>query len=326
VALLVENGDHAGWLASMSPDPGPGDPGARVSVPRPGHADLAGIAKHGFDEARSVLERSSARETVARVAAGALARSLLRQVGVEVAGRVLAIGQAVASDGADPSNAHSVDWGAVEASDFGTEDKTAEDRMRAAVDRAREQGESLGGVFEIWAWGLLPGIGGYSEIFDRLDGRLFGALGSIPAIKGVEVGLGFAGSALPGSAVHDPIIVRTREGRRWLDRNSNRAGGIEGGMTNGMPLVLRVAMKPIPTLMRPLPSVDLDDLSEASAHRERSDVEAVPAARVVAEAMACLVLADAYMEKFGGDTLADLLASAAAYRARLVDRGLWPAS
>jgi chorismate synthase len=326
IALLVENRDHSSWLASMGVDPGEADPAARVSVPRPGHADLAGMAKHGFDEARPVLERSSARETVARVAAGAVARAFLQEAGVRVAGRVLSLGGVRISDQADPVRPESVPWEAVEQSELACEDEAAERRMRQAVDQAREEGESLGGVFEVWAWGLLPGVGGYADVADRLDARLSGALAGIPAVKGVEIGLGFAGAALPGSEAHDPIVLTGPAGSRYVARSTNRAGGLEGGMTNGLPLILRAAMKPIPTLMRPLPSVDLDTLLEASAHRERSDVEAVPAARVVAEAMVCLVLAGAYLEKFGGDSLEEFQHALHGYRARLQARSLWPAS
>ena len=224
---------------------------------------------------------------------------------------------------ADSLDPFSVDWEAVEASAFGTDDASAEGQMRDAVDAARAAGESLGGVFEVWAWGLCPGLGGYASPRDRLDGRLMGALGSIPAIKGVEAGSGFACARLAGSAVHDCVLVRGEGADRRVGRASNRAGGLEGGMTNGMPLILRAAMKPIPTLMRSLPSVDLATLEPVSAHKERSDVEAVAAARVVGEAMVCLELASAYLEKFGGDALTDTLAAFHHYKVRLASRGLW---
>jgi chorismate synthase len=202
------------------------------------------------------------------------------------------------------------------------EEPALEERWRRLVDEAREQGESLGGVFEVWAWGLVPGLGDYADLSGRLDGRLFGALGSIPAIKGVEVGLGFAASGLSGSRVHDPILPPAFEGS-GLGRASNNAGGLEGGMTNGQPLVLRAAMKPIPTMTSPMPSVDLPSRVPAPAHKERSDVEAVAAARVVGEAMVCLVLADAYLDKLGGDSLGEFAGSLERYRTLLAKRGIW---
>ena len=323
IALLVENADHTNWRPQMQPEPLPGYHPQAVTVPRPGHADLAGVAKMGHDDIRNVLERSSARETVGRVAGGAVARALLAQFGVSVRGRVVALGSVEVTRTADLLDPSSVDWEAVEASPFGIDDALVQEQMRGAVDAARAAGESLGGVFEVWAWGLCPGLGGYASPRDRLDGRLMGALGSIPAIKGVEVGAGFACARMAGSLVHDSVLVRGEVGDRCLSRASNRAGGLEGGMTNGMPLVLRAAMKPIPTLMRPLPSVDLATLQPVSAHKERSDVEAVAAARVVGEAMVCLELASAYLEKFGGDALTDMLAAFQHYRARLASRGLW---
>jgi chorismate synthase len=322
IAILVENADHASWKTTMSPSPGIGDPGHVVRVPRPGHADLAGAAKHGLVDMRDVLERSSARETVGRVAAGAVARRLLLQAGVTVAGRLISLGGVLVERQADPLDPQSVDWEAVEASEFACEDTAVEERLRELVDDARQRGESLGGVFEVWAWGLVPGLGGYAEIADRLDGRLFGALAGIPAIKAVEVGLGFRAALLPGSQVHDPIVLPPAGGR-GLRRASNNAGGLEGGMTNGEPVILRAAMKPIPTMTAPLPSVDLTTHDQVSAHKERSDVEAVAAARVVGEAMVSLVLADAYLEKLGGDSLQEFEASLERYRVGLVERGIW---
>ncbi len=195
--------------------------------------------------------------------------------------------------------------------------------MRVAVDEARAAGESLGGIFEVWAWDLCPGVGGYASSQDRLDGRLMGALGSIPAIKGVEVGDGFSAAGSVGSLVHDPIVPMTDAGRTTVSRPTNRAGGLEGGMTNGMPVIVRVAMKPIPTLVKPLPSVDLATLQAVSAHRERSDVEAVAAARVVGEAMVAWELARAVLEKFGGDSREQLMTSYDGYVDGLERRGLW---
>lgn len=323
IALMVENTDYENWREIMQCGPLEGAPSAPLTVPRPGHADLAGVAKIGTIDARDVLERSSARETVARVAAGAVAKAVLRELGVSVHGRVVAIGGVGVSTAPDQTRPESVDWAAVEASVCGCDDASAEERMCAAVDEARAAGESLGGVFEVWAWGLCPGVGGYASADDRLDGRLMGALGSIPAIKGVEVGDGFRAAGSVGSSVHDAIVAATEAGRTALMRPTNRAGGLEGGMTNGMPVIVRVAMKPIPTLMKPLPSVDLATLDAVQAHRERSDVEAVAAARVVGEAVVAWELARAVLEKFGGDSREQVRASYEAYVDGLERRGLW---
>lgn len=323
IALLVENSDYENWRAVMQSEPASEGAAVPVTVPRPGHADLAGVAKTGTEDIRDVLERSSARETVARVAAGAVAKAVLRVVGVTVRARVTAVGGVAVSTVPDHTRPDSVDWAAVESSVFGCDDRAAEDQMRAAVDDARAAGESLGGVFEVWAWGVCPGVGGYASPADRLDGRLMGALGSIPAIKGVEVGEGFWAAGARGSQVHDPIVVVSEAGRPTISRSSNMAGGLEGGMTNGMPVILRAAMKPIPTLMSPLPSVDLSTFEPVSAHRERSDVEAVTAASVVGEATVAWELARAVLEKFGGDSADQLRASHGVYVDSLAARGLW---
>lgn len=326
IAILVENRDHANWLPLMSPDaPAPSiddEPWPRVTVPRPGHADLAGMIKYGHADVRDVLERASARETVGRVAAGAVCKRMLSEFGVTVRGRVLSIGSVdtFCGDFTDPS---AVDWGAVEESQVACADDAASAAMCAEIDRARAVGESLGGVFEIWCWGVCPGLGGYAAYDDRLDGRLLGALGSIPAIKGVEVGRAFADSTSPGSQVHDATYVSEDARGRWIARRTNRAGGLEGGMTNGMPIVLRAAMKPIPTLTTPLPAVDVDTLEAVHAHVERSDVTAVPAARVVGEAMVALVVAQAYREKFGGDNIEQMGAAITGYEHEVEERGLW---
>jgi chorismate synthase len=325
IAILVENRDHANWLEAMSPEPLPAGAAAPtpLTIPRPGHADLTGMAKYGHDDMRNVLERASARETVGRVAGGAVCKRLLAESGVRVRARVTAIGPVSVPPTADLADPESIDWDAVEASPVGCDDPAISMSMCEAIDRARAAGESLGGVFEVWCWGLVPGLGGYATLEDRLDGRLLGALGSIPAIKGAEVGYGFAQAALPGSQVHDPFVLRSGAGMPWVGRTGNNAAGLEGGMTTGMPLVVRVAMKPIPTLTTPLPSVDLAAMKAVEAHVERSDVCAVPAARVVGEAMVAYVLAAAYLEKFGGDSLADLCQAVRAYEERLGDRGLW---
>lgn len=353
ICILVENQDHANWLDLMAPEPRdhteePGRTGqspsvrtiSAVTVPRPGHADLAGIAKYGATDIRDILERASARETVGRVAAGAVCRRLLAEVGVSVRARVIRIGAVATSarghsckggGGAEGGDAgglslvmpQEIDWNAVETSPVACDDPVASEEMRAAIDRARNSGESLGGIFEVWCWGMCPGLGGYATMNDRLDGRLLGALGSIPAIKGVELGAAFMDVARSGSDVHDRLILKNAGEKSWIARETNRAAGLEGGMTTGMPIVLRAAMKPIPTLTTPLPSVDTATMEPAQAHVERSDITAVPAASVVGEAMAACVLAAAYLEKFGGDSLPEFLASVWAYEAGLEERGLW---
>ncbi|MBA4371188.1 MAG: chorismate synthase [Coriobacteriaceae bacterium] len=310
VALTVANRDWDNWTDVMAPEGDAAD-AARVTAPRPGHADLAGCLKTDASDVRDVLERASARETAARVAAAGIARALLRELGVTVGSFVVSIGGVEAEPLADPS---AVDQAAVESSDVRCPDPAASAAMRERIDTAAAEGESLGGVFVVYARGLVPGLGGYAQATDRLDARLASAVMSIPAIKGVEIGDGFALANTPGSRAHDPILYEAGAG---FVRPSNHAGGLEGGMTNGMPLVLRAAMKPIPTLMRPLASVDLETLEAVEAARERSDVCAVPAAAVVAESEVAMVLADAHCRKFGSDCLGDMLAALGAYRARI---------
>lgn len=315
--LVVENRDWVNWqeeMAAAAPEAGWHSDRA-VTVPRPGHADLAGAAKFDHRDMRNVLERASARETAARVAAGAVCKRLLAELGIEVRGQTLAIGGVEASQTAGGETA----WDRVEASDLRCADEEAAAEMRRRVDQAREAGDSLGGVFEQVATGVPPGLGSYASWDQRLDGRLAQAMLSIPGIKAVEIGMGFRAAALPGSQVHDPISRRPDAGEHeWpFARGSNSAGGLEGGVTNGEPVVVRAAMKPIPTLTRPLSSVDLGSHQPAEAHAERSDVCAVPAACVVAEAMMALVLASALREKLGGDTVRDLKAAHQAYMRRL---------
>ena len=310
VALTIGNRDWDNWTDVMSIW---GDPveAARVTAPRPGHADLAGTQKIGSRDVRDILERASARETAARVAAGALGKALLAELGVSVSSYVSRIGDAAL----DPAfDAGQLDMASVEASDVRCPDEAVASKMRAAIDNAREAGESLGGVFVVTVSGLVPGLGSYAQAERRLDARLGAAVLSIPAIKGVEFGDGFALAATPGSLAHDAI--RYEAGLGYI-RDTNHAGGLEGGMTNGETLVVRAAMKPIPTLMTPLASVDIDSHDAVDASRERSDVCAVPAAAVVAEAEVALVLATAYMEKFGGDALSDMKVALAAYVDRL---------
>jgi chorismate synthase len=285
-----------------------------VTAPRPGHADLAGALKTGAEDIRDVLERASARETAARVAAGGIAKAFLRALGVEVASYVQSIGDVEMEHVLEPA---AIDADVVEASAVRCPDPEATEAMKAAIDAAGADGESLGGVFCVTVTGAVPGLGGYAEAGQRLDARLAGALMSIPAIKGVEIGDGFALASRVGSQAHDEI---KHDGPRGFYRPTNRAGGIEGGMTNGEPVVLRAAMKPIPTLMRPLASVDIETLEEVDASRERSDVCAVPAAGVVAEAMVALVVADAVLEKFGGDSVAETRRNVEGYLAGLAIR------
>jgi chorismate synthase len=306
VALLIPNRDWENWRAVMAVS---GEPfGDRVTVPRPGHADFAGALKYGRRDLRDVLERASARETAARVAAGAVARELLAEVDVEIWSQVISIGGARVEPSRSP-------WqelrDAAEASDVGCADDETAARMRAEIDAAREAGDTVGGVFEVTAQGVAPGLGSYAQWDLRLDGRLAQAFMSIPAIKGVEIGIGFAAARVRGSAAHDALVPG--EGARGLTRPTNRAGGIEGGVTNGQPVVVRAAMKPIPTLTAPLDSVDLATGEPAPAPAERSDVCAVPAARVVGEAMMALALADAVTDKFGGDTMAEIERNLRAY-------------
>lgn len=301
VAMLIENKDWANWSEIMDPGPGAaaGDNRA-VTRPRPGHADLPGAIKYGHRDIRNVLERASARETAARVAAGSMARRLLEELGVTVLGAVVGIGAVKSEFPERPPGELAV---CLSKSALGCADPGAEDLMRAEIDNARENGDSLGGVFEIRVYGLPPGIGSYTSWDRKLDGRLAGAVMAIQAIKGVEVGLGFDAAQLPGSLVHDQIYHDREVG---YYRKTNHAGGIEGGMTNGGPVVVRAAMKPIPTLYKPLVSVDIETREAFTASVERSDVCAVPAARVVGEAVVAWEIAQACLEKFGGDKLEEV--------------------
>ena len=283
--------------------------------PRPGHADLPGCQKYTAADPRAVLERASARETAARVALGGLARQLLEAFGVEVFAHVVALG----GEGADPDAWEAAGEGRAElrdASEFLCLDPAAEERLRARVDAAREARDSLGGVFEVRALGLPPGLGSYAEPGGRLTARIGGALLSIPAMKGVEFGLGFEAAERPGSQVHDAIVPGEGPWGRFV-RSSNRAGGLEGGLTNGEPLVCRVAMKPIPTLRRGMPTVDFETGEAVQATYQRSDVTSVPAASVVGEAVVALELAAAFREKFGGDALEHVRDAFESWRARV---------
>jgi len=317
VALRIVNKDWRNWEQVMaSGEVGPGW-GEALTVPRPGHADLTGMQKFGLDDVRSVLERASARETAARVAVGAAARALLSQFEIFVFSHVTRIGGAEAV--ARTESLQPADFDGIDASPVRCLDEAAAKAMVAEIDKARKAGESLGGIFEVVAFGLVPGLGSYASGPERLGGRIGGALMSIPAIKGAEIGAGFTVAGLPGSAVHDEIFFDAKTG---YHRRSNNAGGLEGGMTNGEPVVARACMKPIPTLTKPLASVDVVSGEEVPALKERSDVCAVPAAAVVGEAMVAIVLAEAFMEKFGGDALTDMREAYLAYLRRL--RGSWP--
>ncbi len=313
IALTITNRDWANWQERMAAW-GP-SAGEAMTAPRPGHADLSGALKYGHTDLRNVLERASARETAARVAVGALCKQFLRPLGVALLSGVTAIGGVEASsvDGMEPEALRK----AAERSPVRCPDPTAEKAMVAAIDAARERGDSLGGVFLVIASGLVPGLGTHVHWDRRLDGRFAQALMSIPAIKGVEIGAGFQAAATPGAELHDPIYYE--QGRGYY-RLTNGAGGLEGGMTTGQPLVLRAAMKPIATLRTPLASVDMATHQPVEASRERSDTCAVPAAAVVGEAVVAIELANAYLEKFGGDTLDEVLAGLHRYRHELRER------
>jgi chorismate synthase len=313
LAVRIDNSEWPKWTEVMSPDP-VDDPeaaaagrGVPLTRPRPGHADLTGMQKYGFAEARPVLERASARETAARVAAGAAAKALLAQVGVAVLSHVVRLGPAATRSRAVPTAA---DLEEIDASPVRCLDGEAEGRMAAAVDAAKAAGDTLGGVFEVVAHGLPPGLGSYVHWDRKLDARLAGALMSIQAIKGVEVGDGFAGAARPGSRAHDAIVPGPGGAPR---RRTGRSGGIEGGMSTGETLRVRAAMKPLSTLVRALDTVDVATGARAKAVVQRSDVTAVPAAGVVGEAVVALVLADALLEKTGGDSLAEVRRNLDAY-------------
>jgi chorismate synthase len=320
VAIRIGNTEWPKWETVMAADPVAGEVlaaqarSAPLTRPRPGHADLAGMQKYGHQDARAVLERASARETAARVALGEVARRLLRQVlGAEIVSHVVALGTVSAAGGLVPA---AEDLAAIDANPVRCLDPAASAAMQAEVDAAHKDGDTLGGVVEVVIHGLPPGLGSYVQWDRRLDGRLAGALMSIHAIKAVEVGDGFATAARRGSAAHDEIEA----GPKGLHRRTNRAGGIEGGMSTGEPVRLRAAMKPISTVPLALATVDVRTGEPARAINQRSDVTAVPAAGVVAEAMAALVLADAVLEKFGGDSVAETSRNADSYLKALVVR------
>lgn len=332
IAMLIHNRDWANWQDVMAAEGTPGElRRRRVVRPRPGHADLVGVLKYDRLDARDILERASARETAARVAVGAVARRFLEEFGIEIGSHLISLGGIVASP-PDPLPAPLNP--ASDQSEVRTLDRTAEADIIARIDQAKKDGDTLGGEMEIVARGVPVGLGSHVSWDRKLDGRLAGMLMSIPAVKGVEIGLGFTGARRPGSVVHDPIVQAEAEAEAgagaeaelaagvWADdhrpirtpapspragfaRTGNNAGGLEGGVTTGEPLVVRVAMKPISTLMSPLRTVNLDTGEEANAQSERSDVTAVPAVGVIGEAVVAIVVADAMLEKFGGDSLSE---------------------
>jgi chorismate synthase len=311
IALQVANRDYANWEERMSPWPVDGDV-AEVHLPRPGHADLVGTQKYKQSDVRNILERASARETAARVAGGALCKAFLRALGVSVHSHVIQIASVHAPGGERQLTPE--DFAEVDSSPVRCLDAEATKAMVREIDTLRRANESLGGVFEVQAFGLVPGLGSHVSWEERLDGRLAMAICSIQALKGVAIGDGFAVAGLPGSQAHDEIFFSEQRG---YYRESNRAGGLEGGMTTGCPLIVRGAMKPLPTLTKPLRSVDTETHEPAQALRERTDSCTVPAAGVVAEAMVALVLADAYRRKFGGDHIDDVLQAVRAYEERI---------
>jgi chorismate synthase len=295
ISLLIWNRDWENWKEVMSVS-APGKSVPRITRPRPGHADLAGAAKYGLDDIRPVMERASARETAARVAAGAVARRFVAELGMEIHSQTLAIGRE-RTEG--PTAA---DWQRVEESPVRCADSGAEKAMTAAIDRAIATGDTLGGVSEVVAIGVPVGLGSHVQWDRRLDGAIARAMMSINSVKGIEIGDGFQSSGLRGSEAHD--VIEPAPGSRYpWRRPTNHAGGIEGGMSNGEAITVRLAVKPIPTLGKPLPSVDLATREAAEAHFERSDVCVVPAVGVIAEAALAVVLADAMLDKFGGDSL-----------------------
>jgi chorismate synthase len=316
IALSIPNRDFANWEDRMNPWPVEADV-AEVHLPRPGHADLPGVQKFGHADVRDVLERASARETTARVAAGALARAILRELGVSVRSHVTRIG---AVDAPAPERPLTLaDFDGVDESPVRCLDTETERLMIRHIDEQRRANESIGGIFEVLVFGAVPGLGSYTTWDGRIEGRLAQAICSIQAIKGVGFGDGFGLTNIPGSAAHDEVLPGGSgpTGQFGFHRETNHAGGIEGGMTNGETVVIKGAMKPLPTLTKPLRSIDIATGEETAALKERTDSCTVPAAAVVAEAMTAIVFADAYLEKFGGDNIADTRTALSAYRDRI---------
>ena len=318
ITLLVRNRDWANWTVKMSIEALPDGEleTAAINVPRPGHADFAGMMKYNHDDLRNVLERSSARNTTSLVAVGAVARALLGEFGISVASHVVNIG-GVRVDVENVDLRHIEEL--TENSLVRVADPAAEQAIIAAIDAAKYRGDTLGGVFEVVVLGLPIGLGTFAQWDQKVDGLIAQALMSIQAIKGVEIGIGFGAADAPGSLVHDPFFYEPGDDARFT-RSSNNAGGTEGGMTNGEPLIARAVMKPIATLMKQLPSVNLDTKEAVPAFAERSDVCAVPAAAVIGEAMVGIVLAKLFTEKFGGDSIAEMRANYNAYQNQVAKR------
>jgi chorismate synthase len=313
VAMLIRNRDYENWRERMSPEPVADTP-EPITLPRPGHADLAGMQKYAFDDLRNVLERSSARETAARVAAGGVAKRLLVEFGVGIKSAVYRIGSVVY-----PKELAALEAEKADESEVRCPDPEVSEKMKAEIDAARHARDALGGEFVVAAEGCPPGLGSYVDWRDKLDARLAAAVMSINAIKGVEVGMGFGLAARRSSEVQDEILPGASDGH--LARASNRLGGIEGGMTNGEPVVIAAAMKPISTIARALRTVDLSSGEPARAFKERADSCAVPAAAVIGESMVAVVLAEAFLEKFGADNLTDIRAAYDSYTRRIVTTG-----
>jgi chorismate synthase len=302
ISLFIKNRDWDNWRDLMSVD-STDKKEEPITLPRPGHADLTGLIKFGVKDIRSILERASARETVARVAAGAIARRFLEEFGVIIQSHTVSIGNCHIPD------TNALDWQRIENSPLRCSDPGTEKIMIKAIDKAKEDGDTLGGVFEIITSGVPIGLGSHVQWDQRLDGQIAKAIMSIHSVKGIEIGNGFNLATVPGSKAHDEIMPNVKSSKLFWMRPTNRAGGIEGGISNGEPVVVRAAMKPIATLKKPLSSIDLKSKKISKAHYERSDICVVPAGGVIGEAMLAIVLADAMLEKFGGDNLKETLAN-----------------
>ena len=316
ISLLIWNRDWENWKAVMSVAPAKKkvEP---VTQLRPGHADLAGAVKYGLDDIRPILERASARETAARVAAGAVARRFVAEFRIDIRSHTIAIGDARLKE--VPQRSEQIGWAGVEKSPLRCSESRAEKAMISEIDKAKAAGNSIGGVFQVVATGVPIGLGSHVQWDRRLDGQIAQAMMSIPAIKGVGIGLGFAAAELMGSEAHD--IIKFDKKKKGWSHDTNRAGGIEGGITNGEPITVLVAVKPIPTMIKPLPSADLKTGEPVAAHVERSDICVVPAAGVIGEAMLAIVLADALLEKFGGDNLKETMRNYKGYIDAIAKKG-----
>ncbi len=301
IGLIIENMDYKNWVSIM-----PVDKSTKriknITLPRPGHADLAGVEKFGFSDIRNVIERSSARETAMRVAIGSICRKLLKEIKIEIGSRVIQIHDISDDSVVDLTKGAELVTLQADKSDVRCLDKTKSNNMIEKIDSAKKAGDSVGGKFEVFATGIPLGLGSYSQWFDRLQSKISESIMSINAIKGIEFGNGFENSSKRGSKVHDEIGW---DGEKYT-RYSNNAGGIEGGISNGEPIIFQAAMKPIPTLIKPLRSIDIISKEEKLAHKERTDSCAVPAASIIAESMLCIVIADSVLEKFGGDSILEL--------------------